>query len=400
MTTPISQSDTDAIPSGADATLPRPARRWPWLLLALLLLFTVIGWLLEAEDSIDIEEYTASHSPSVLPVVSIESRQVESATLRVQAFAELKPRWAIEIQAAVSGRVTDVSPLALSGSEVEQGAPLLQLEDTPYRAELAQAELNLADAHRQLLRAESETAVARRQYRNRGDDQANALALRLPELEVARQAVKAAQAQQAAARLKLNDSQVRAPFAGFVTRRLVSPGQRVAVGDPLLSLADNRTLELTVELSPADWQKLAQPVSGQQAQLSNSQGKSLGTATVRQGGGFLDSSSRQYQLFLQVENADQRQLLAGDFVHVSLVGIKQPRTLNIPASAITQSGQLWYLDTNNRLRNLSPMILFRHQQRVVIRAPEGASQWRIATTPLAAFLPGQPVQPHLTDAEE
>lgn len=365
-------------------------RRWPWLLAASLSFIAVTGWLLTTKDSIDIEQRA---STPALPVVSIETVEVTPATVTVQAFAELKPRWSTEIRAGVGGRITEVTEAALAGSPVNKGTELVRLEDSTYRAELAQAELNLADAHRQLLRAESETAVARRQYRNRGDDQANALALKLPELQVAKQAVTAAEARLAAARVQLAETRISTPFAGIVTRRLVSPGQRVSVGDALIELADNRTLELTAELSRQDWQLLAQPITNHIARLSDSRGKPLGQAKIRQGGGFLDNSSRQYLLFLQVDNAHHSPLLAGDFVQISLPGIRVDQALNLPASAITQNGKVWHLDANNQLRMFTPDILFRRQQRVVIRAPEGALQWRIATTPLAAFLPGQQVQP-------
>jgi len=382
---------TDPVITPSTATASRVGvRRWPWLLTASLSFIAVTGWLLTTEDSIDIEQRA---STPALPMVSIETVEVASATVTVQAFAELKPRWSTEIRAGVGGRITEVTDAALAGSPVNKDTELLRLEDSAYRAELAQAELNLADAHRQLLRAESETAVARRQYRSRGDDQANALALKLPELQVAKKAITAAEARLAAARVQLSETRISTPFAGIVTRRLVSPGQRVSVGDALIELADNRTLELTAELSRQDWQLLAQPITNRIAQLSNSQGKPLGQAKIRQGGGFLDNSSRQYQLFLQVDNAHNSPLLAGDFVQIQLPGIRVDQALNLPASAITQNGKVWHLDANNQLRMFTPDILFRRQQRVVIRAPEGASQWRIATTPLAAFLPGQQVQP-------
>jgi len=372
------------------------SRRWPGLLAASGCFLAVTGWLLTTEDSIDVQPQ--SQAPA-LPVVSIETVTVQPATVTVRGYAELTPRWRTELRAAISGRVTRVTDGALAGSPVEQHTRLIELEDTAYQAEVAQAELNLADARRGLLRAESETAVARRQYRNRGDDQANALALKLPELAVAKQAVQAAKARLAAARLQLSETRIDAPFAGFVTHRQVSPGQRVNAGDPLLTLADSHTLEATVRLSQRDWQLLAQPITGSVAQLSDRQGKPLGSARIRQGGGFLDDSSRQYQLFLQVDNAHQRQLLAGDFVHIQLPGITVPAALELPASAISQAGIFWYLDSNDQLRSLTPDILFHRQQRVVIRAPQGASRWRIATTPLAAFLPGLQVQPNVVAAE-
>ncbi len=368
----------------------KPSQRWLWLLGAFTCLAVVIGWLLTAEDTIDIQQ--TETAPPKSPV-SIEMVTVQPATVKVSAFSEVRPRWSAELKATVSGRVISVADKALAGSHVKQGTTLIQLEDTPYIAEVARTELDLADAKRQLLRAESETAVARRQYRNRGNQPANNMALRLPELNVAQKAVASAEARLAAANLQRNNATVKAPFSGFVTERLVSMGQSVNAGDPLLRLVDDRTLELTVELSRDDWALVEKPVSGRYAQLFDTHDKPLGQALVRQGGGFLDQKSRQYRIFLEIADADNSPVLSGDFVRVALPGITVDSALDIPESALTRSGEVWYVDDQNQLQKLLPEIMFRHQQRLVIRAPMGAQHWRIATTPLAAFLPGQQVNP-------
>ena len=66
--------------------------------------------------------------------------------------------------------------------------------------------------------------------------------------------------------------------------------------------------------------------------------------------------------------------------------------MNIPASALTQEGYVWHVDGKERLQRVSPRVLFRRGDRIVIDAPEGADTWRIAVTPLASFLPGQKVR--------
>lgn len=380
---------------------PRPALRWLSVLLALACLFGVIIWLGEVEDAIDVQQKQEAINT---PVVSVEQVQVQPETVTVSAFAEVRPRWSAQLKAAANGRVISVADQALGGSHVKQGTELIRLEDTAYIADVTQAELNLAEAKSQLLRAESKTAVAKRQYGPGGNSKARELALYLPELRVAKAAVKAAQARLQAARVQLSNTRIMAPFSGFITERLVSLGQSISIGEPLIQLVDDNTLELTVELSQQDWALVQQPIAGRVAELFDSNNQPLGQALIRRGGGFLDQQSRQHRIFLEVQNADKSPILSGDFVRVALPGISVADALNVPASALTQEGELWYLDQQDRLQRLQPEILFRKQQRLIIRAPQSLQSphrplspqseknWRIAITPLAAFLPGQQVQ--------
>lgn len=366
-----------------------PRRRWLWLIFAFTALATVIGWLSTTEDTIDIS-HTEAAPP--LPIVSFETVTPQPASISISAFAEVRPRWSAELKAAVSGRITEVTDAALAGSHVEAGKVLIRQENSPYIAEVAQAEQALADARRQLLRAESKTTAARRQYKNRGTRPANELALHLPELRVAKKTVAAAEARLNAARLTLQNATTRAPFSGFITERMVSPGQTVNTGDTMIRLVDDSQLELTVELSRKEWALLQQPVAGRQAQLYAEDNRLLGHADIRQGGGFLDQKSRQYRVFMEISNAAKSPVLSGDFVRLELQGITMPDALNIPASALTQAGKLWYLDRNNQLQHLMPDVISRMQSRLIIRNPDSQiSSWRIATTPLAAFLPGMRV---------
>ncbi len=383
---------------------PRLALRWLGVLLALACLFGVIIWLGEVEDTIDVKQKQEIINT---PVVSVEHIQVQPETVTVSTFAEVRPRWSAQLKSAVNGRVISVTEQALAGSHVKQGTELIRLEDTAYMADVTQAELNLAEAKSQLLRAESKTAVAKRQYGPGGDSKARELALHLPELRVAKAAVKAAQARLQAARVQLSNTRITAPFSGFITERLVSLGQSISVGEPLIQLVDDNTLELTVELSQQDWALVQQPIAGRVAELFDRNNQPLGQALIRRGGGFLDQQSRQHRIFLEVQNADKGPILSGDFVRVALPGVSVADALNVPASALTQEGELWYLDQQDRLQRLQPEILFRKQQRLIIRAPliphrplslqspqgpQSEKNWRIAITPLAAFLPGQQVQ--------
>lgn len=363
--------------------------RWALIFLATTLLSGVVCYLLIAEDSIDVRQ---TKELLQLQTVSVTRLRVAAETAEVTGYAEVRPRWSTELRAAVSGRVTEVRDNAMAGERAKRGATLITIDDSRYQADLAAAEHELKQAELLLRKAKVNTAVARQEYRHTGTEPLNDLALHLPELEIAAQAVRAAQANVVVARRQLADTVISAPFSGFVVERFVSPGQSVNDGDPLLKLVDDSAFELTVPLDRKDWGLLRQPISGLQARLFDLEGKPLGGARIRRGGDFLDEETRQYRLFMDISAAAPNNILSGDFVQVVLPGREIPAALCIPASALTQEGYLWYLDDESSLQRLTAKVLFRRQDQIVIEAPQGTEQWRIATTPLLSFLPGQRVR--------
>lgn len=371
----------------------KPGRRWLWIGLSLVILAAVVVLVSGTEDTANV---TVEDAPPPTPVVTVVEVAPAQAVATITAFAELRPRWDADIRAAVAGRITMVHDAALAGERVATGTSLFSIEKTQYETAVAAAELSLEEARLSLWRAENAVALARREFERTGVEPPNDLALRLPELRIAERTVASAETQLEAARRQLADTEVTAPFSGFVTQRMASLGQTVSAGEALVHLSDDRRYELTVEMSQADWALLDHPVAGRVAHLFHRDGTPLGEARIRRGGGFLDPQTRQRRLFLDViDPADT--VLAGDFVRVALGGRAIAGTLTVPESALTRAGHVWMVDADDLLVRVEPDILFRSGDTLTIAAPEGAGPMRIAVTPLASFLPGQRVAPQLAE---
>ncbi len=368
-------------------------RRWLWIGLAVVVLFSIVMLLFDTEDTIDVKATTATPPPPVVSVVTVAPKKVQ---VQIFAFAEVRPRWDAELKSAVSGRIIAVHDAALSGAKVERGDPLFSIEKAPYDSAVAAAEIELEQAKLGLLRAQNNVTVAKRQFERDGVEPPTDLALNLPQLRVAEKTVVAAEARLNAARTELAETDVVAPFSGFVTRRFASLGQTVAPGDALLHLSDDRQFELVAEFSQADWALLEHPLSGAKAELIHRSGALLGEAQVRRGGGFLDQDTRQVRVFLDVTSPDDR-ILAGDFLKVRLPGRMISDTLTLPESTLTRAGHIWLVGDDEHLQRLNPDILFRSEGTITISAPEGSDSWRVAKTPLTSFLPGQRVTPLLDE---
>ncbi len=135
-------------------------------------------------------------------------------------------------------RVTFVAAL---GAAVKQGEVLARLDDD-------QARLSVARERTRIARLDAELALAQRQsarlsavsdaipaaQRDEAQARGQVLGAQLAEARVALQM----------AQLDLDQTQVRAPFAGVVVERLRQDGEYARVGEPLLRLVDVGSLEV------------------------------------------------------------------------------------------------------------------------------------------------------------
>ena len=117
------------------------------------------------------------------------------------------------------------------GEEVKEGATLFVIEPEPYNLKLEQARAAEAGAQATLKQAEAEyerqSELASRQVSSK-----SALDKATADRDSARAKLKQTEAETAQAELNLTYTDVKAPFDGVVTARLVSPGELVGANGP------------------------------------------------------------------------------------------------------------------------------------------------------------------------
>lgn len=124
------------------------------------------------------------------------------------------------------------------GQFVKEGVIVARLDERDYQVQLASANANYDNAK---LQAERYTALFEKRSTSKSVyDQMQA-------------AFKLAKAQKDAAENALNDTQIIAPFSGYVQSMFVENFEKVGSGQPIISLLDLSNLELAVALSENDF---------------------------------------------------------------------------------------------------------------------------------------------------
>lgn len=138
----------------------------------------------------------------------------------------------VDLRARVTGYLT--KSLVKEGAEVKQGDVLFEIDPRPYRAEVDRAEAALALATARLKLAEAtqkRTAALAAQKAATQEELDKAESQRIE----AEAALRVAKASSEIARINLDYTTVRAPFAGQIGRRLVDPGNLVAADKTILA---------------------------------------------------------------------------------------------------------------------------------------------------------------------
>ncbi len=259
----------------------------------------------------------------------------------------------IEIRARVTGIVQ--KRLYDEGAPVKTGQPLFLLDQAPFRARLALAEAQLAQAQARAKQAARDDkrirplAAAQAASRKEADDAASALDLALA-------SVKAAEAQVDQARLDLGYTEIRAPLDGIVGRALKVEGSLAdASGDNLLAtlaqidpayvvygVGETERMRLDHEIAT---RKLMVPANGFTVRVRLSDDQLLErTGRVEFRDYRADPATGTFAARAIVPNPDGR-LAPGQFVRVMLQGAMRPQALVVPQRAVLDnpSGKFVYV---------------------------------------------------------
>jgi membrane fusion protein, multidrug efflux system len=259
------------------------------------------------------------------PPTAVDAARVKLAPFAktISAVGSLRSDEAVIVRPEVSGRIAEIG--FKEGQRVAKGSVLLRLEQSVQRAELQQAEANLALAKSRIERS--------RDLHTKGFISSQAL-------DDAENAHKVARANTEVSAAKLNKLDVKAPFSGIVGLRQVSVGDYVREGQDIVNLEEIDPLKVDFRVPEIF---LKQVAVGQTLQVSldaipnaNFAGKVFAINPL------LDTNGRAVVIRAVVKNSDAR-LRPGMFARVKLVTDDKQESMTIPEQALVPAGDDFFV---------------------------------------------------------
>lgn len=277
--------------------------RW-WLLAATLLTTSPVALAQDAKDA----------------PIPVEAAKVVAAPLseQVTAVGSLLSDESVTVSTEIPGRLEEVH--FAEGQPVEKGAPLFSLEDSVYRAQLADAEAKLKLAEQN---SERTNQLFDKKYAS-----AQSADVAASNLAVSKAAVELA-------RVQLEKMRIVAPFAGIVGLRHVSVGEYLTAGQALVNLEAIDPVKADFRV-PEKFLPAIRTGQGISIRLDAFPGETF-KGEVYAIDPRIDVSGRSLLVRAKVPNPDRR-LRPGLFARVTVLLQLKQDALTIPEQAIVPQG--------------------------------------------------------------
>ena len=330
--------------------------------------------------------------------------QVETTTVAPQPYRKhftttgvIAPSSSVSIVPEVSGRLVDVSENSFAGGRFQAGETLIQIDPRDFELAVRRIEADVARAATQLELARAETAAASAEWRERnGDRPVPDLVARIPQLKEAQATLESAEAQLETARLNLERTRINLPKAGRVLSSDAAEGGYAVAGQPLATVFYDEQLEIEVSLTETEAAILLSSTTPQidlsyrhNGEKISAPGKLLRSVIS------IDPSTRLHNL--RFGFVTPQPVLLGTFVEIRVSGDATDGIATLPLSAIQLDGEIWAVDSNDRLQDLDLKVFFRTEDHLAVRGLTGRT--RIVTSRLNGPTADSRVNPQPTQAE-
>ncbi|MBT4097643.1 MAG: HlyD family efflux transporter periplasmic adaptor subunit [Gemmatimonadetes bacterium] len=333
------------------------------------------------------------------PLVQTLDDKAGTHQVIVWAQGAVRPDREIDLVSQVTGVVQWISPELESGGFFAAGELLARIDPEDYELSLQQVRAEV-ERNRYLLQLEhGEAEIARLEWdRVHPGVEADPLVLRIPQVRAAEATLRASEARQREGELRLERTQIRAPFHGRVRTASVDAGQYVGIGRAIARIYSIEKAEILVPISDEElaWidvpSPLESPASVGTQDPEESETHPPVTITARYAGrehrwqgrvvrteGELDPRSRMAHLVIEVSDPyrrvaalqspqsatqasgsaaraqesdkhDAAPLMVGLFCDIEIRGRVLQNVIELPRGAIHASDQVWTVTPAGQLR--------------------------------------------------
>jgi RND family efflux transporter MFP subunit len=336
------------------------------------------------------------------PLVDVVAAEPADIALSVSSQGTVAPRLEVNIVSRVAGVVESESPSFAEGGFFDANAELLKVEDADYRFALVRAEARVADAQQLVAQEKGRTRQAAREWRDLGNDEANDLFLRKPQLAGSQAALLAAKADLGEARLQLERTSFSVPFNGRVSEKHVGLGQFLSPGSVIarvyatdvveirLPLTDRQLALLDLPLSYADHseQKLSPTPVTLKARFADREWEWLGhivrtDATIDVDSRVLYAVVEVLEPFAQQEDPEHPPLSIGLFVNAEISGRTLPGVSTLPRIAVRNDDTVLVVDAEQKIWPRSVRVLKSSLRQAWVQGLEAGDRVVVTHLPVA-----------------
>ncbi len=268
---------------------------------------------------------TPGKGPAGPPPTAVDAARVKIAPLAktISAVGSLRSDETVIVRPEVSGRIVEIG--FAEGQRVAKGTVVLRLDQSVQRAEMRQAEANVALAKSRIERS--------RDLHAKGFISSQAL-------DDAESAFKVAGASAELAAARLTKLDIKAPFSGIAGLRLVSIGDYVREGQDIVNLEEIDPLKVDFRVPEIFLKQIS---TGQTLQVNlDAIPNTAFAGRVLAINPLIDANGRAVVIRAVIKNTDSR-LRPGMFARVKLITNELQEGLTIPEQALIPVGDDFFV---------------------------------------------------------
>lgn len=381
------------------------------ILLPILILIIGAGGAAILFASKDVVE---TRQPEILPpLVRVSTVQPQKVQMIVATQGTVAPRTESTLIAQVAGQIRTVSSTFASGGFFEKGDLLLTLDPRDYEVAVSQAKVQVAQAELRISREQEEADIAYQEWEKIGKGQPSALVLRKPQIAEAEATLEAALGSLIRAKLNLERTYIRAPYAGRVRSKNADVGQYMGPGSPIGRIYAVDYAEVRLPIANQDLAFLHLDF-GFRGQTENRKGPTVklhadfgGQTHTWEGQivrveGEVDARSRMVNLVARIDNpygrskdSNRPPLAVGMYVTAEVLGKMAENVYTIPRAALRANRDILVV-TDNRLYFREIEILRADAEKVIVKSGLNPGDL-LCLSPLDTAVDGMRVRPHIVD---
>lgn len=315
----------------------------------------------------------------VPPAVETMNTIPQSYKVQINSQGTVVPRTEITLTSEIPGKIDYVSSKIQSGSSFDKGDTLLVLDQRDYELALIAAQSSMYQAQVVYERELAESEVAKKEWSNINGGKASNLALRKPQLDQAKAALAAAEANYQRALLNIERTYILAPFKGRVRNEYVDVGMVVSPGIPLAQIYAVDMVEVTLPIAESDIKFLSIPLDGRMVPFSKQPGMTLTsnfagfsqrwTGKILRSAAEIDSRTRMLSVIGQVPARTSKQstvpIKVGMFVNATIEGRSFNDIYVIPREKV-RDGEVWVLSNEGILSKREVSVLRYEKDKALI----------------------------------